>query len=180
MRWKDAVGTAALVVGLVAVRPVGAADVYRWTDERGVVHFSDVPPHHATQFSTQTMPDAPPPAPIEAVTPAEGAAAAAAPEADAQPTGPAKVVLLDKNAVAVGPSTQAIRGKVKNTGGVPAREVSIDIIVTEPIQGAECLRETIDVEPSTLEPGEVGSFEAEFDNPCFNGPTDARLHTDWR
>jgi hypothetical protein len=179
MRWQRVIGAAPLVVALLGAGAAGGADVYRWTDERGVVHFSDVPPH-GSQFTTQSLPDAPPP-PVEAATPAgDVAPAAAAPGADATPQGPAHVVLTDKDAVPVGPSVQSFRGKVKNTGGVTAHDVSIAIVVTERVQGAECLREAIDVEPSTLEPGEVGSFAAEFDNPCFHGPTDADLRAEWR
>ena len=173
---------AALVAAVLAVGGrSNAADVYRWTDERGVVHFSDVPPPQAGKFTTESLPDAPPRAAESEgnAAPVEGAAAAA-PAAEQTSVGPASVVLKAHDAVAVGPATQAFRGKVKNQGGSAARDVTIAIVVTEPIQGAECLRDVIDVEPPTLRPGEEGSFDAQFDNPCFHGPTNADLRAEWR
>jgi hypothetical protein len=174
---------AALIAAVVLVAGVygaGAETVYKWTDEKGTVHFADVPPPHAGQYKSEDMPDAPPPAaaPAEA-TPAAGAEGAK-PADGSGPGGPARVVLTDHKAVQLGPTQEAYRGAVKNEGGVEARDVVISIVVTEPIQGAECLHDQIDVEPSTLPPGGVGTFEAEFDNPCYHGPTEAALQAEWR
>jgi hypothetical protein len=68
---------------------------------------------------------------------------------------------------------------VKNEGGETARGVVVAIHVSEPIQGEECLTDEITVEPSSLAAGEKGTFSAEFDNPCFFGPTQAELRPDW-
>lgn len=157
----------------------GAAMVYRWVDEKGVVHFGDAPPAGSRDYTSKTLPDAPPaPEPM----PADAAAKAEAlPPASGTPRqGAAHVVLLESRTIALGPARQAIRGKVKNDGGAEARDIVISVRVTEPIQGAECLRDVIDVEPSTLAPGAEGSFDAEFDNPCFHGPTNAALTAEWR
>jgi len=165
---------------LLTGRAAAAETVYRWTDQNGTLHFADAPPHHVEHFTTESLPDAPRRAAAAASGAAEANAGAAAPPAADEKTGPAKVVLGDKQAVAVGPSVQAFRGKVKNQGGEAAQDVFIAIVVTEPIQGAECLRGEIDVNPSTLQPGQEGSFDARFDNPCFHGPTDADLRVEWR
>jgi hypothetical protein len=166
---------------LLAGRAAAADTVYRWTDQNGTVHFADAPPSRVDHFTTESLPDAPPHAPAAASAAAEAKPAADATPAAGEPlTGPAHVVLRDKEAVALGPSVQGFRGKVKNQGGEPAQDVYIALVVTEPIQGAECLRDQIDVEPSTLQPGQEGSFEARFDNPCFHGPTDADLRVEWR
>jgi hypothetical protein len=175
---------AALVAGMVlAGGAVGADTVYRWTDARGVVHFSDVPPQ-GTRSQAQTLPDAPAPIaqpPPEPAT-SEPAAAPAAPAAGEEkvPSERARVVLTDQQADAVEPAVKSFHGKVKNTGGVEARDVFIALVVTEPVQGDECLREQIDVTPSTLAPGAEGTFEAEFESACFHGETSADLRASWR
>jgi hypothetical protein len=94
--------------------------------------------------------------------------------------GPAHVALTDQKAEAVSADVQSFRGKVKNEGGVEARDVAIDVTVTEPAQGDECLHDRIDVEPSTLAPGAEASFEAQFQSPCFHGETQADLRVEWR
>ena len=169
------------VVALLATPALGGP-VYKWTDARGVVHFGDVPPH-APGVNAETMPPAPPPVarpPQEAeATPADAAASAPG-AAGEHGDGPARVAITDRDDEPVGPSTHAFRGKVKNQGGSEARDVYIAIVVNEPTQGDECLREEIDVEPSTLAPGAVGTYEAEFDNPCFHGPVAADLRPEWR
>jgi hypothetical protein len=172
------VGRRTLSVVVLIVLAAGGAHagtVYRWTDENGTVHFGDVPPPHVKQFQTQTLPDAPPP--VAAGTPAEGTQKAGETPAA---TGAARLVLLDQHADAVSPGVQAIRGKVRNEGGSDAHDVSIAIVVTEPNQGEECMHERISVDPSTLAPGDEGSFDAQFENACFQGPTQIGLHAEWR
>jgi hypothetical protein len=186
---RAAVLVAVMGATLAAGAYAGAETVYKWTDAKGTVHFSDAPPPHGDEYKgeykKEDLPDAPPPAAGSDAASAEATPAAAesgaAKSADGKaPAGPARVVLTDHKAVALGPSLQSYRGTVKNEGGVEARDVAIHIVVTEPIQGAECLHDQIDVQPSTLPPGGVGTFEAEFDNPCFHGPTEAALQAQWR
>jgi len=166
---------------LLAASPSFADTVYRWVDERGTVHFSDAPPPQGA-FESQTMPDAPPTAvpTAQSAAPASGDTTASPAAAEAPPSGPARVAVTDQGADAVAPTVQVIRGRVKNEGGRTASDVHIAVVVTEPVQGAECLQDTIDVEPATLEPGEEGTFEAEYTNPCFHGPTDVLLKPQWR
>ena len=166
-------------VAAVAIAGIGrAATVYRWTDANGTVHFGDAPPPHPAAVETENLPDAPPPPPAAPAAPAAPGDAAAA--AEPKPSGPAHVALIDRKAEAVGPAVQSFRGKVKNQGGDEAHDVAIDITVSEPVQGAQCLHDRIGVEPSTLAPGAEGTFAAEFENPCFHGPTDADLQVEWR
>lgn len=179
---EEAIVLAALAaVVLLASQPAGAGTVYHWTDERGVVHFADVPPQDTKQVKTESLPDTPPPLVVPA-----GAAAGAGPAGEATPgdadgeKGPARVVVTDHQAVAVGPAVQSFRGKVKNEGGAEAHDVAIAIVVSDPAQGDECLHDQIDVAPSTLPPGAEGTFEAQFDNPCFHGPTNTDLRAEWR
>jgi hypothetical protein len=178
-----------LVVALLLATTACAGTVYKWTDARGVVHYGDVPPPKASGIQTENMPDAPPPLVRQPIAPAappiapangQGAKAAAPPDAAGAPSGPAKVVLVDRQAENVSPTVQSFRGRVKNQGGAEARDVYVAIRVTEPTQGDECVRDEIDVEPSTLGPGAEGTFEAEFDSPCFHGPVKAELSPEWQ
>jgi hypothetical protein len=181
MRLRRQIIAAAVTCSITLHAPFAdAAMVYRWVDEKGVVHFGDAPPAGTRDYQSETLPDAPP-APRPAAPAAQPVGASKGPSARAAAHGePARVVLLESKTMAVGPSRQAIRGKVKNDGGAEARDIVISVLVTEPIQGAECLRDVIDVDPSTLAPGAEGSFAAEFDNPCFYGPTNAALTAEWR
>ena len=52
-----------LLLGSYAI----AQTVYKWTDEQGVVHFSDNPPPRGQQFEKQDIPTPPPPTPPLAV-----------------------------------------------------------------------------------------------------------------
>ena len=183
MRKRDAACVAFILGMALAAVPAGAETVYRWTDARGVVHFSDVPPQ-GTHSQAETLPDAP--APIVQSPPEAAAVEAPAPPVapasgeDTAASGPADVVLTDQRADPVGPATKSFHGKVKNKGGVEARDVFIALVVTDPVQGDECLRKEIDVTPSTLAPGAEGTFEAEFENPCFHGDTSNDLRAAWR
>jgi Domain of unknown function (DUF4124) len=171
-RGQMTLALAALAAVAIAA-PAPAATVYRWTDANGTVHFGDAPPPHPARVETEDLPDVPAPA-------TQAPAAEASPAAGKTPAGPARVALTDRKAEAVGPAAQLFRGTVKNEGGDEARDVAVNITVTEPVQGAECLHDRIDVEPSTLAPGAEGSFEARFENPCFHGPTDTDLRVEWR
>ena len=90
-----------------------------------------------------------------------------------------RVVIVDRDEVPLGGSQHAVSGKVKNEGGQEARGVAVTIRVVEPTQGEECLTDEIAVSPSTLAAGEEGSFSADFDHPCFLGPTQSELGVEW-
>jgi hypothetical protein len=52
---------AVLFVFLVISADPVAADLYKWVDENGVVHFSDTPPKSKQEIETIATPDYPPP-----------------------------------------------------------------------------------------------------------------------
>jgi hypothetical protein len=173
----------ALLAALLLSASAAGATVYKWTDARGIVHFSDVPPPTTSGIKAETMPEAPPPVarpPAPPIAPQEAPKTEEQPGDAAAPTGPAQVVLTDQQAETIRPTVQSFSGKVKNRGGVEARDVFITIRVTEPTQGDECVRDEIDVEPSTLAPGAEGTFSAEFESPCFHGPVTAELGAVWK
>ena len=174
MPFPRATGACLLLVLIAAVAEAGT--VYRWVDENGVVHFGDVPPPGKRAIE-QNLP-APPPRPAAAPAQAPGTAAGSATPAAAA-SGPARVVIVDRDEVPLGGSQHAVSGKVKNEGGQEARGVAVTIRVVEPTQGEECLTDEIAVSPSTLAAGEEGSFSADFDHPCFLGPTQSELGVEW-
>jgi hypothetical protein len=144
-----------------------AQALYRWTDAQGRVHFTQSPPPGGEQFEVREMPGRPSaPVPTTAETPAQPAAT---PAGTPTPTreGSARVELGKRSTQEVGPSTRLFKGTVQNVGGTQARDVVVHLTVTETQQGAECLQADLDVTPSSLPPGASGTFEAEFDNPCF-------------
>jgi len=185
------------VVALAAASTGWAGEVYRWTDAQGVLHIADVPPPNGHKVQTQNLPDVPPrvvaeapatpPAPLGAVTPApSGAATPSTPAAgtpvagQAEDKGPARVVITEKNEESLGDSQHGISGKVENKGGATAHDVVITVRVVSPAQGDECVNEEIDVSPSTLQPGEKAEFSADFESPCFRGPTQVDVHPQWQ
>lgn len=168
----------AAVVVLLAVSRCPGQSVYRWKDERGVLHFSDTPPPGRTDVELHQLP---PPA-VHAEIPPTIAPTASGDQAQGTPAaeGPARVEITDQDDSVVGDSSHEYKGKVKNAGGEPAQDVVVVITVTETQQGAECLSQDVPVEPSTLGPGDEGSWSARFDNPCYFGPTTASVRPDWR
>lgn len=64
------------LLGLVAAAVVQAGEVYKWTDDKGVVHYTDAPPQNRDFEKKQTRvpPPATPVAPTDAA-PSGGAAA---------------------------------------------------------------------------------------------------------
>lgn len=166
------------VVALCAATAGGAGEIYRWTDEHGVVHFADVPPPNV-RTETHQMPDRPPPATVAATPPAGTPAAAGTPGARAADKGPARVVITRHDDEPLGDARHGVSGTVENTGGETARDVAIAVHVVSPAQGDDCLREELDVSPSTLKPGEKGTFDAELDHPCFRGETNVTLEPRW-
>jgi hypothetical protein len=180
---RTAVGAGlALVFGclLGVLGEARAQAVYKWTDERGVVHFSDTAPpkgeYRLMQLPPPEVREEPPDAPVE-----EANAAPPAAEAKPEPkrSGPASLKITEQKEEPVGESTHQYRGKVKNVGGTTASEVVVSIKVTDSNQGAECVNEQIEVRPSQLAAGETGTYAVEFTNPCYFGPTSASLQPEW-
>jgi Domain of unknown function (DUF4124) len=186
----------AVLFGISALVPAAQGQrIYRWTDEKGTVHFSQEPPENVKDVEVKDLPvpDTEPtaapsaaPAPAKAVsTPANvtPAAEAATPAAAStkKPVSPqAQVDVVKQQSISMGGENQAISGKVENKGGSKARNVVVTVTVTETVQGAQCLHQDIPVRPSSLNPGETGEFSANFQNPCFYGPTKVDLQPNWQ
>lgn len=147
----------------------GAQTVYKWTDEQGTVHFADSPPVNTKNVEERNLPP-PPAAPAnEQATPAAGKAAGA--------EGPARIVLIAKHAPRIGPTAVHVSGEVKNIGGADASDVSVTVTAVDSTAGTPCLHQEVSVTPSTLGPGETGSFDAEIDDPCLAGGTPLSIAT---
>jgi len=150
----------------------GAQTVYKWTDENGTVHFSDVPPVNTKNVEERSLPPAPAP-------PQDDSEKSESPEAKTPGAaeGPARVVVVSQHVPRTGPSAVHVSGQVKNVGGADARSVLVTVKAVDSTAGTPCLQEDVDVTPATLHPGETGDFEADIDNPCLAGGTPVDLTT---
>jgi len=167
---------------------MSAQTVYRWEDDRGVVHFSDAPPPNAKNVEKRSMPRAPKPSIRGSEAPSADASDQAkdgsdAPEAKSDEaetaSGPARVQIKQQDVTPVGDSTSEFSGEVENVGGSPASDVAVIIEVTETNQGAECFREEVAVSPSSLGPGEKGTYSVTLTNPCLFGPIATTVQPEW-
>lgn len=156
-----------------------AGEIYRWTDAHGVLHLSDVPPSTGEAVQKQTLPDQPPRLTTgTGAAPADAAAAAGGTPAAGPKEKPAQVVITEQHDESLGGSRHTFTGTVENKGGAPARDVAVVVHVVSPAQGDECLDEVVAV-TSSLAPGEKAAFSADFDHPCFRGPTQIDLRPQW-
>jgi len=171
--------TAVILMTAIQLVPAAGQTVYRWRDEHGVLHFSQSPPPPGTAFQVRGMPTPQSlPTQVAEQTPAaRGSPVAGTPTPKLE--GEARVEIVSQSAQQLEPSVRLFRGTVKNAGGTAARDVVVIVDVTERQQGAECLHTEIEVTPSSLAPGETGTFEAEFENPCFFGDVSVRVQPDW-
>lgn len=161
-------GAVMLAGVLLGCSIASAQTFYKWTDEKGVVHFSDVPPPETKGVEERRLPVPP------AAEPARSESdAAASTQAAANPsqglTGPARIIIVSQNTPRTGPSALHISGQVRNVGGAAARSVAVTISATDDTQGNPCLNEQAPVEPPTLHPGETGNFDVDLDSPCLYG-----------
>ncbi|MFN8628328.1 MAG: DUF4124 domain-containing protein [Candidatus Binatia bacterium] len=147
----------AAVIGCAAAT---AQTVYKWTDDRGVIHFADSPPPEARKVEERHLPG-PPASQSGADVPAE----VRTPRSDAQ--APAQVIIASRMTPRTGPSSVHIQGEVRNVGGRDAARVAVTVVAADPHDGSSCVQEEIDVSPPTLRPGQTGSFETDVDNPCL-------------
>ncbi len=160
--------------------------VYKWTDEAGVVHFSDQPPPKTTNVEERHLP-APPAAkqPGESAESDTGAGAGGAAEAEGSTPkstheeGPARVIVVSHEAPRVGPSALHVIGKVQNVGGANAGRVAVTISALDNTQATPCLNEEAPVTPSTLRPGESGNFDVDVDSPCLVGEPSVDVTAVW-
>jgi hypothetical protein len=144
-----------------------AQTFYKWTDDQGIVHFADMPPPKGGHVEERQLP-APQPAEAPAAAEAASAAGAAAPT-PVLAEGPARVILISRQAPRTGPSSMRIFGEVKNVGGKDAQRVAVTVSSVDATAGTPCLSEEAAVAPSTLRPGESGKFDVDLDNPCLFG-----------
>jgi hypothetical protein len=169
---------------LVVAGVAGAQTFYKWTDERGVVHFSDLPPNNVQEVEERNLPKrsdivTSPAPPADAgrvgvdITP--GATPGTAPQTD-----PAKVVIVSRVTPRTGPSALHVSGEVKNIGGAEAQDVAVTISVADATQGTPCLEEEADVVPSTLRGGDSGNFDIDLDSPCLYGNPSLDIAPTWK
>jgi len=174
-----------LSVALVGWCAVAAAQTfYKWTDESGIVHFSDAPPPQVKGVEERNLP-APPktskePAPSErgSANPEQARKESANPAAPAA-EGPARVVIISRESPRIGPSTMHVLGEVRNVGAVDAQNVTVTISAVDSGQGNPCLNQQAAVTPSTLHAGETGKYDVDVDSPCLLGDTQVDLAPVW-
>jgi Domain of unknown function (DUF4124) len=148
-----------------------AQTFYKWSDDKGTVHFSDVPPVDAKNVEERNLPAPPAQANPEEETEKLADKTPGASE------GPARVVLVSRHAPRTGPTAVHVSGEVKNVGGADATGVSVTVTAVDITAGTPCLHEEVGVTPSTLRPGETGNFDTEIDNPCLAGGTPVDIAT---
>ncbi|HXQ23754.1 MAG TPA: DUF4124 domain-containing protein [Candidatus Acidoferrales bacterium] len=172
------------LVGRCAI--TSAQTFYKWTDDAGVVHFSDEPPpdmkgveerNLAVEPVVKSGPESPD-HPSDAAAAGGGAKEPGAPNAP-KAEGPARVVLVSRQNPRIGPSAMHVIGQVKNVGGANARRVSVTISAVDATQGTPCLNEEASVTPSTLKPGETGNFDVDLNSPCLLGEPNLDVAPVW-
>jgi uncharacterized protein DUF4124 len=171
-----------LVTGVIAWGSLANAQTYfKWTDDKGVVHFSDAPPADSKGVEERHLPAPPAVAPPKevAVGRASEASANEGAPTDQPPTGPARVIVTSRQAPHTGPSAVHVIGEVKNVGGADARRVAVTISAVDVTQGTPCLKEEASVEPSTLHPGDKGNFDVDVDSPCLFGDPNVDVAPVW-
>jgi cytoskeletal protein RodZ len=161
-----------------------AQTYYKWTDNRGVVHFSDQAPVQQKGVEERQLAPAPPvsgeaeSATQPATANAEGSNHEKKTEA-APGEGPAQVVVVSRESPRTGPSAMHIHGEVKNVGGEDAQRVAVTISAVDSQQGNPCLHDEVPVTPSTLHPGETGKFDTHVDSPCLFGDAEVDVGPVW-
>ncbi|MBI4516332.1 MAG: DUF4124 domain-containing protein [Deltaproteobacteria bacterium] len=184
--WIGSHGRAAVVISavwLIAGAGLHAQTVYKWVDDNGVVHFSDVPPAGGQKYEERggraQEPEAKPAARTDQPEISSGEPPAAAAPAVEATKGPARVILTANQSFPRSADARHVIGVVKNVGGRAAAQVRVTVHVASS-QGQDCGREEVDVTPPTLEAGESGNFDATITNPCFadGGSVDAEPQWD--
>ncbi len=166
--------------GLFCCYGIAAAQTfYKWTDDRGIVHFSDSAPVNTKNVEERSLP---PPGPAKPQEESQGEPTEKGAPPDTKTTsgtneGPARVVLVSSRSPRTGPSAVHVSGEVKNVGGEDARTVAVIVSAVDVTAGTPCLHEELGVTPSTLRPGETGNFDGDIDDPCLSGGTPVDIST---
>ncbi|GIW46024.1 MAG: hypothetical protein KatS3mg077_3306 [Candidatus Binatia bacterium] len=160
------IGATALLAALAS-----AQTYYKWTDEHGTVHFSDQPPPRGKSVEERVM--APPPREAEAAAPTPA-------ETRGEPTqGPAQVVIFEQDVEWTGPNAVRVSGKLRNSGGSPARQIAIVVKAADAVQGNPCLEREVAPSAQELPPRAEASFESEISDPCLFGHPPVELSARW-
>jgi hypothetical protein len=174
----------ALAAGVLAgwCGAVSAQTFYRWTDDRGIVHLADQPPPNFKGVEERHL-VVPPPAvrqePADAGEQADASGSDPALSRTPPAEGPAKVIVVSRHTPRIGPSALHVTGEVKNVGGKDAQQVVVSLNALDESQGTLCLQSEAAVAPSTLHPGEKGSFETTIDGPCLYEDTGVEISPAW-
>jgi hypothetical protein len=175
--WRKKWLSVTIALGLLASAAV-QAQIYRWTDERGVVHFAQAPPPSATGVVlwSARAPVARPPAAAVPVPPGDGGTRPSPPPLSAR----ARVELLRHKTSRLNAKLQDFSGAVKNSGDRTATDVAVIVSVRDDQTTGNCFETRIPVTPSRLAPGEEGTFSGQHTDPCFFGDIHVDMQPRWR
>lgn len=137
---------------------VSARTIYRWVDANGTVNFTHSAPPTGVDFEAREVREEAPVVEGEA-TPSPAATAAAT---------AAHLALAAHESERVRDNVVRFKGTVKSDGTAAASQIGVSVTVTEVDTGNVCLKENITANPDKLEPGEEGTYSAEFDVPCMD------------
>lgn len=162
----------------------GASDaradvVYQWTDQRGVVHFSDMPPPAATDVRQRELPAPAAAAPAAATPLAPTAGVTPAAPGPERASGQAHVVLASAQTTQIAPNAVRVVGTVRNDGDTPAHGVRVVLSANDAGQNNPCLERPLAVQPEALQPRESGAFDAVVESPCLFGDPPLQLRPTW-
>jgi len=166
----------AALAGSYGAEPAQAQRITRWFDEKGIVHFSTSPPPPGVKYEMLNLPVVSTESSKSKKSP-EQAKSGAVESTTSQED--ARIVLKEKDSETVGPSSREFRGTVKNVGGERARDVSVVLSVFEDGQGNDCLQNDLRVKPSSLKPGETGTYSVVLESPCFFGRPRIQITPRW-
>lgn len=178
--------SAVALIAVVVPASVTAQFITRWVNANGVITFSTSSPPPGVQYEAVPMPEGGGRGSADGTALAPEAEKAGKTREDKAPTdaakdsGPAKLSVSDQTTTSLGETQWVLAGKVKNEGGAPADGVGVHISVLEDGQGNPCLDQKGGVSPSTLQPGETGTFELTFNSPCFFGSPQIDIVAEWQ
>lgn len=157
---------------MILVASVAEAQTYyKWTDERGTVHFSDQPPAGQAKVEERVL------APQRS-RPEAALETSKEPQPVTEP-GPAQVVIAKQEVERLGANAVHIRGELENTGGSEARGVTVVVKAKDVGQGNPCLEREVTPTRDVLPPKARTTFEAEITDPCLLGEAPVEMSVNW-